>query len=60
MLLDTGADVNAQGGEYGNALHAASIGCHDKVMHMLLDAGADGDKSGNDSGNWSSHVSAPK
>ena len=26
MLLDQGADVNAQGGEYGNALQAASFG----------------------------------
>ena len=24
MLLDNGADVNAQSGEYGNALYAAS------------------------------------
>jgi ankyrin repeat protein len=25
LLLDKGADVNAQGGGYGNALHAASV-----------------------------------
>jgi len=25
MLLDAGADVNAQGGEYGNVLQAASV-----------------------------------
>ena len=36
MLLDRGADVNAQGGHYGNALQAASIGGHEKVVQMLL------------------------
>ena len=32
MLLEKGADVNAQGGEYGNALQAASSKGHDQVM----------------------------
>ncbi len=32
MLLDRGAEVNAQGGRYGNALQAASFGGHDKVV----------------------------
>ena len=41
LLLDKGADVNAVGGEYGNALQAASYGGHDKVMQMLLEKGAD-------------------
>jgi ankyrin repeat protein/aminoglycoside phosphotransferase (APT) family kinase protein len=41
MLLDAGADVNAQGGEYGNALQAASRESHETVVKMLLDAGAD-------------------
>ncbi|KAL8762540.1 MAG: hypothetical protein Q9194_007526 [Teloschistes cf. exilis] len=40
MLLDKGADVNAQKGEYGNALPAASNGGHDQVVQMLLDKGA--------------------
>ena len=30
MLLEHGADVNAQGGLYGNALQAACSGGHDK------------------------------
>jgi hypothetical protein len=41
MLLDAGADVNAQGGMYGSALQAASAGGYEKVVQMLLDAGAD-------------------
>jgi hypothetical protein len=40
MLLDQGADANAQGGEYGNALQAASQGGHEQVVKILLDAGA--------------------
>jgi hypothetical protein len=40
LLLDEGADVNAQGGRYGNALQAASQGGHEQVFKMLLDAGA--------------------
>jgi ankyrin repeat protein len=41
MLLDAGADVNAQGGYCGNALQAASWGGHEEVVQMLLAAGAD-------------------
>lgn len=37
MLLDQGAEVNAQGGKYGNALQAASAKDHEKVVQMLLD-----------------------
>ena len=42
LLLSKGADVNAQGGgEYGNALQAASRGGHEKVVELLLSKGAD-------------------
>ena len=41
ILLDKGADVNAQGGEYGNALQAALYRGDDKVVQILLDKGAD-------------------
>ena len=40
MLLDKGADINAQGGVFGNALQAALSGGHDHVVQMLLDKGA--------------------
>ncbi|OAG14003.1 hypothetical protein CC77DRAFT_949600, partial [Alternaria alternata] len=39
-LLNAGADVNAQGGRYGNALQAASWGGHEQVVKTLLNAGA--------------------
>jgi ankyrin repeat protein len=41
VLLDNGADVNTQGGKYGNALQAASHMGNDKVVKMLLKKGAD-------------------
>ena len=34
-------DVNAQGGRYGNALSAASLGGYKEVVQILLDKGAD-------------------
>ena len=51
MLLEKGADVNAQGGFYGNALQAASSGGHDQVVQMLLDKGADVNAQGGGYGN---------
>jgi hypothetical protein len=41
LLLNEGADVNAQGGWYGNALQAASAEGHRQVVNMLLNRGAD-------------------
>ena len=40
MLLNKGANVNAQGGDYVTALQAASWGGHEQVIKMLLDKGA--------------------
>ncbi|KAJ4380356.1 hypothetical protein N0V86_004667 [Didymella sp. IMI 355093] len=40
LLLNKGADVNAQGGAYSNALQAASYGGHKQVVKMLLNKGA--------------------
>jgi ankyrin repeat protein len=42
-LVDRGADINAQGGRYGNVLQAASAGGHDKIIQLLLDREADVD-----------------
>jgi hypothetical protein len=41
LILKAGADVNAQGGRYGNALQAALVGGHKKIVALLLDKGAD-------------------
>ncbi len=43
--------INAQGGLYGNALHAASWGGHEKVVQMLLDQGAEVNAQGGMYGN---------
>ncbi|KAK5081424.1 hypothetical protein LTS08_006604 [Lithohypha guttulata] len=40
ILLDAGGDVNAEGGEYGNALQAASARGLHMMVQRLLDAGA--------------------
>ncbi|KAJ7826554.1 ankyrin repeat-containing domain protein [Mycena olivaceomarginata] len=41
LLLDYGADVNAQGGRYGNAIQAAVVGGHLDLAQLLLEHGAD-------------------
>jgi len=38
ILLEAGAEVDAQGGQCGNALRPASINGHEKVVQVLLDA----------------------
>ena len=38
QLLEKGADVNAQGGYYNNALQAASYDGHDRVVQLLKSA----------------------
>ena len=50
-LLDKGADVNAHGGRYGNALQAASAGGHKEMATLLLDKGADVNAQGGRYGN---------
>ncbi|KAK5747553.1 hypothetical protein LTR17_000196 [Elasticomyces elasticus] len=37
VLLEQGADVNAHGGSCGNALNAASLQGHEKIVQLLLD-----------------------
>ncbi|EUC28323.1 hypothetical protein COCCADRAFT_30391 [Bipolaris zeicola 26-R-13] len=41
ILVDKGADVNAQSGQYGNALQAASTKGYKEIAMLLLDKGAD-------------------
>ena len=41
LLLDKGADVNAEGGEYGTALQAAAYKGNVECIRLLLDKGAD-------------------
>jgi ankyrin repeat protein len=50
-LLDRNADVNTQGGDFGNALQAASFLGHEKIVQMLLDRNADVNAQGGDNGN---------
>jgi hypothetical protein len=51
LMLDNKADVNAQGGYYGNALQAASAGGHEQVVKMLLNNNANVNAQGGDYGN---------
>lgn len=42
LLLDKGAEVNAQGGSYyNNALQVALSGGHKAIVKLLLDKGAE-------------------
>ncbi|KAJ5548418.1 hypothetical protein N7513_005652 [Penicillium frequentans] len=51
MLIRAGADVNAQGGEYGNALQAAAYHGSSEIVRMLLDAQANVNAQGGEYGN---------
>ena len=51
LLLEEGADVNAQGGFYGNALQAASSQNDEIVIRLLLNKGADVNAQGGHYGN---------
>ena len=41
LLLENGAEVNAEGGEYGSALQAASFGGEQAIVKLLLKNGAE-------------------
>lgn len=41
LLIEKGADVNAQGGFYGNALQAASVRGDELMIRLLIEKGAD-------------------
>ena len=51
LLLDRGADVNAQGGQYGNALQAAAFCGNIEIIQLLLARGADIHAQGGQYGN---------
>jgi hypothetical protein len=51
LLLEKKADVNAQGGHYGNALQAASFRGHEQVVKLLLEKKADVNAQGGRYGN---------
>ena len=51
LLLDHGANINAQGGKYGNALQAACYEGHEMIIRLLLDHGADVNAQGGTYGN---------
>jgi nucleoside phosphorylase len=51
ILLENGADVNAQGGKYGNALQAASSKGYEGIVQILLENGADVNAQGGKYGN---------
>ncbi|KAM7182918.1 Ankyrin repeat-containing domain protein [Rhypophila sp. PSN 637] len=48
FIIPRGADVNAQGGKYGNALQAASERGHEAIVRLLLEKGADVNEKGAD------------
>jgi ankyrin repeat protein len=50
-ILDGGADINAQGGEYGHALQAAASKGNEAVVRLLVDSGADVNAQGGRYGN---------
>jgi hypothetical protein len=50
-VLEKGAEVNAQGGYFGNALQAASYGGHEAIVKVLLEKGAEVNAQGGEFGN---------
>jgi len=50
-LLEHGADVNARGGDYENALQAASYSGHEGIVKFLVEKGADVNAQGGQMGN---------
>jgi ankyrin repeat protein len=51
VLFECGANVNAEGGKYGNALQAACVESSAKTVRMLLEDGAEVNSQGGEYGN---------
>ena len=51
MLLNNNADINAQGGYFGNALQAVSSGGHEKLAQILLNNNTHVNTQGGEYGN---------
>ncbi|MCJ1389132.1 hypothetical protein MMC18_001986 [Xylographa bjoerkii] len=51
LLLDHGADVNVQGGRFGNALQEASYAGNKGIVRLLLERGANVNAKGGNCGN---------
>jgi len=51
LLLENGADVNAQGGFYGSTLQGAACQGHEGIVKLLLENGADVNAQGGNYGN---------
>ena len=57
LLLNKGADINAQGGYYDSALQIASFQGNEAVIRLLLNEGADANTSSSD-GLTALHIAA--
>jgi len=51
LLLENGADVNGQGGYYGNVLQAAAGSGHEEIVKLLLEKGPEVNAQGGKYGN---------
>jgi ankyrin repeat protein len=51
QLVKKGANVNSQGGYYGNALQAASARGHEQIVQLLFEKGANVNARGGDYSN---------
>ncbi|KAK4182398.1 ankyrin repeat-containing domain protein [Podospora australis] len=58
QLLEHGADVNMEGGHFGNALYAASVKRYTEIVRQLLEHGADVNAQGGHFGNALNAASA--
>ena len=50
LLLENGAEVNAEGGRYGNALQAASLNGNVVILKLLIENGAEVNRNGGEYG----------